>query len=139
MRHKTRSFWRRAQTKKAGPSPASITSAGMPSGALLDLDALVGEELLQLAGLEHLAGDVAAADELALDVELRDRRPVRIGLDALADLLVLEHVDALERLPDVVEDLDHLAREAAHRELRRALHEEHHVVGLHFGVDAGVG
>ena len=64
------------------------------SGALLQRDALVGHELLQLARLEHLARDVAAADELALDVELRDGRPVGIVLDALADALVLEDVDA---------------------------------------------
>src|SRR5262252_7995459 len=50
----------------------------------VDGDALVGKELLQLAGLEHLADDIAAANELALDVELRNGRPVRIELDAVA-------------------------------------------------------
>jgi hypothetical protein len=40
----------------------------------------------------------------------------------------------LIRHAEVVEDLDDLAGEAAHRELRRALHEEHHVV-LHLGFD----
>jgi len=35
-------------------------------------DAFLGEQLLQLAGLGHLAHDVAAADELALHVELGD-------------------------------------------------------------------
>ena len=44
------------------------------SGA--DGNALLFEDLLQLTGLVHLADDVAAADELTLDVELRDRRPV---------------------------------------------------------------
>mgnify|MGYP003693735643 CR=1 FL=1 len=48
-------------------------------GCRADGDALVGEQLLQFTGLEHLADDVAAADELALDVELRDGRPVRVG------------------------------------------------------------
>ena len=47
-------------------------------------DALGREQLLQFAGLEHLAHDIAAADELALDVELRNGRPVGIGLDAVA-------------------------------------------------------
>ncbi len=42
-----------------------------------DGDALLGEQLLQFAGLEHLADDVAAADELALHIELRNGRPVR--------------------------------------------------------------
>ena len=36
---------------------------------------------------------------------------------------------------DVIEDLDHLAREPALRKLRRALHEQHDVVGLHFVLD----
>jgi hypothetical protein len=42
---------------------------------------LVGE----LAAGVHLADDVAAADELPVDVELGDRRPARELLDALAD------------------------------------------------------
>src|SRR5512145_1926036 len=46
--------------------------------------ALLGEELLQLARLEHLGDDIAAADELALDEQLRNGRPVGIFLDALA-------------------------------------------------------
>jgi hypothetical protein len=47
------------------------------SGRNRRADTLVGEQLLQLAGLERLADDVAAADKLALDVELRNGRPVR--------------------------------------------------------------
>ena len=47
-------------------------------------DALLRQQRLQFAGLEHLHDDVAAADELALDVELRDGRPLRELLDALA-------------------------------------------------------
>ena len=48
------------------------------SGNRVDRDALVGKQLLQFAGLEHLTDDVAAADEFALDVKLRNGRPVRI-------------------------------------------------------------
>src|SRR5688572_21743005 len=55
-----------------------------------------GNQLLQLARLEHLLHDVAAADELALHVELRDGRPVGELLDALADLRVLQHDDGGE-------------------------------------------
>ena len=36
--------------------------------------------------------DVAAADEFTVDVELRNRRPVRVLLDALADVRILQHV-----------------------------------------------
>lgn len=43
---------------------------------------------LELARRRHLEHDVAAADELAVDVQLRVRRPVRQRLEALADRLV---------------------------------------------------
>src|SRR5579883_3470877 len=65
------------------------------------LDAFALEEIAQLARLEHLANDVAAADELAFDIELRDGRPAREFLDALADLWVREHVDAFELHPEM--------------------------------------
>src|SRR4051794_38108628 len=107
MRHKTPP-WPGALKRKGGAKPRLDLVSWMASGALLNLDALVGEELLQLAGLEHLAGDVAAADELALHVELGNGRPAGIFLDALADGLVLEHVDALVGYAEVVEDLDDL-------------------------------
>ena len=42
----------------------------------IETHALVLQQLLQLAFLEHLTDDIAAADELALDVELGDGRPV---------------------------------------------------------------
>src|SRR3712207_1015726 len=116
----------------AGLVPAIHVFAlsGLPAG-----DAAFCEVLLQLARLEHLADDVAAADEFALDVELRDGRPVGVFLDALAELVGVEHVDALVVDAEVVEDADHLGREAAHRKLRRALHEQHDVVRLHLAVD----
>src|SRR3546814_4299647 len=84
--------------------------------------------ILQLAGLEHLANNVAAADELALHVELREGRPVAEVLDALADAGVLQHVDAFELHIEVREDLDDGGRVAALREHRRALHEKHQLV-----------
>src|SRR5712671_1213747 len=72
-----------------------IWRAAKSSGCGVDRDALRGKQLLQFAGLEHLADDVAAADELALDVELRNRWPVRIGLDAVAQLGRFKDVEAL--------------------------------------------
>src|SRR5437868_5280760 len=66
------------------------------SGSGADRDSLFLQHLLQFARLEHLADDVAAADELPLDVELRDRRPVGECLDPLAHQRVGEHVDAFE-------------------------------------------
>src|SRR6185312_2263160 len=84
------------------------------------------DQLLQLARLVHLAHDVAAADELAVHVELRDGGPVRVLLDALADVLVLQHVDGEDLLRAAhLQELRGRGREAAHRLLRVALHVEH--------------
>jgi len=88
------------------------------------------QQLLQLARLVHLLHDVRAADELAVDVELRDGRPVGEFLDALADVRVLQHVDAEELLHAAgIERLHRERGKAALRELGRALHVEHHRVG----------
>src|SRR5262249_53207449 len=81
------------------------------------------------------ADDVAAADEFALNVKLRDGRPLGIGLDALTQLVVFEHVETLIGHDEIIEDLHDLAGEAAHRKLRRALHEQHHLVSLDLVVD----
>src|SRR5690606_40675979 len=43
---------------------------------------------VQFAAAGHLHDDVAAADQLTADVQLRDRRPVAVELDAFADLRV---------------------------------------------------
>src|SRR5688572_15317585 len=91
-------------------------------------DLLLFDELLKLASLEHLHHDVRAADELALDVELRNGRPFRIVLDALPDLRILEDIDGLERDAEMVEDGDGAAREAALREQGGSLHEQDDVV-----------
>src|SRR5580704_4089955 len=120
--------------KKAEPLAAEVDAA-LSLRRFPDRDALVLEQRLQFAGLEHLAHDVAAADELALDVKLRDGRPVRIVLDAAAQVVVFQHVEALIGHAQVIQDLYDLAGEAAHRELRRALHEQHDVVALYFIVD----
>lgn len=101
----------------------------------LDGHALAAQVLLQLARLEHLADNVASPDEFALDVELWDRRPVRIFLDAVSERVVGQHVDALVGDAEIVEDLDDLAGESALRKLRGSLHEENDVVGLDFIVD----
>ena len=84
----------------------------------------------QLAGLVHLQDDVAATHQLAVDEELRDRRPVRDRRELLADPRVGEDVERgvldLER----VERGGRAHREAAGRLVGGALHEEHHGVVL---------
>src|SRR5271167_3260543 len=97
------------------PAPRGWEGEGLshPNG-----DALLFEDLLQFTGLVYLADDVAAADELALDVELRDRRPVRKFLDSLADSRIGKDVDAFELDPKVAQDLNHCRGEAALRKDR---------------------
>src|SRR5450755_4692643 len=110
--------------------PEPITAMGPRSGGN-------AERRLQLAGLVHLGHDVRAADEFAVDVELGNRRPVGVALDALADLLVLEDVDRLQVADAAgLQDLDGAAGKAAHRKLGRSLHEENDAVVLDEIVDA---
>src|SRR6187551_1164775 len=93
------------------------------------------DELLQLAALEHFHHDVGAANELAVDVQLRDRRPVAVRLDALPDVRILEHVDRLEGHGQMLKDRDRPAREAALREKLGALHEKDHLIAADDLVD----
>src|SRR3954451_19316361 len=87
----------------------------------LRLDA---ERLGQLAGLVHLADDVAAADQLAVDEQLGDRRPVRDRAQLLADARVGQDVDRRVGGAEGVERGDRAGAEAAHGLLGAALHEE---------------
>src|ERR1044072_209994 len=61
------------------------------SSCLAERHALFFQSLLQLAGQKHFAHDVATADKFALHVELRDRWPIGIGLDAVPDFVGLKH------------------------------------------------
>src|SRR5690606_18853214 len=76
-----------------------------------------------------------------LYIKLRNGWPARIFLDALTQFIRRQNVDALILHTEIVEDLNDLTGETALRETRRALHEKHDVVGLHFIrdeiVDAG--
>jgi len=111
------------------------------SGPLLrpfSLSGLGSEQLLQLATLEHLHHDVGAANELTLHIELRNRRPIGIFLDAGPDLRVLKDVDRLVLRAETLEDGYSAALKAALGEERGALHEKHDVVPLDDVADAGL-
>ena len=71
-----------SQQHSACPRLNSLTPARPDS--LLASGLLHAEQLVKFARLEHTGDDVAAADELTVDVELRDGRPVREDLDAIA-------------------------------------------------------
>ena len=89
------------------------------------------EHLLKIAALVQLAGDVAAADELALDEHLRHGRPLGHLLERFPERIVRQDVHALELLhAGGLEDLAGASREAASREVGSALHEDHDVVAI---------
>merc|ERR1712216_4892 len=56
------------------------------------LDAIILECLRKFSVLVHLNHNIAASYKLALHVHLRYRWPVTVILDALPQLLVLEHI-----------------------------------------------
>src|SRR5690606_21680615 len=85
----------------------------------------------QFTRLVQLERDVAAADELAVHEQLRERRPIGKTRQVRADLRIFEHVDRMVFRVDRLQDLRRATGEAAHRELRRSLHEQHDGVALH--------
>src|SRR5471032_1601187 len=94
---------------------------------------------LQFARLKHLIHDVRTADELALDVELGNGRPVRVFLDALAHFRIVQHVDGGDVFDAAsFQDLDGAAGKTALWELGGALHEQHHRGGGHGFFDPGL-
>ena len=117
------------------PSSASLIALAARSSSVIvgRRDGLLddAELLLEVARGVHLLHDVAAAEELAVDVELRDGRPARVLLDAVANGGIGEHVDRLEGHARLLQDADHLGREAALREVLVAFHEENDTVLLH--------
>src|SRR5829696_6802333 len=90
----------------------------------------VAQPALEVARRVELLDDVRAADELALDENLRDRRPARELGQLLADLGVRQHVDRRDRRARLAERLERAHRIPAHDELRRSLHEDDDVLGL---------
>src|SRR5690606_30036345 len=64
-----------------------------------------------------------------------DGGPVRVLLDALAELAVGEHVDRLVLTHELIEDARNRRREAAAWCLRSPFHEQHDVVALDVFLD----
>src|SRR5579885_948048 len=82
---------------------------------------LLLENLRQLARLGELLHNVGAADELALDEHLRDRRPAREVREFLPDRGVGKDVHRGDGRARLAERAERAVRVAAHDELRRAL------------------
>ena len=60
------------------------------------LNALTLNQLLEFAALKHLGHDIRAADEFTVDVELGDRWPVGILLDALTNAFIIKDIDSMQ-------------------------------------------
>ena len=85
-----------------GPEASRPRRLGEADDLLLARLAVVRAERLvelplELAGRLQLLGDVGAADQLALDEDLRDRRPAGERRELLADLRVGKDVDRRDR------------------------------------------
>src|SRR5258708_26965654 len=114
----------------ATPNKICLSVRGLKDGK-----SIFDENLLHLRGLEHFAHDVASADEFALDVELRYRRPVGVDLDAIPQFGRVVYIERLVSDPDIFENLDQLTRKSALWKLRCSFHEEHDVVRPYFVLD----
>src|SRR5690606_6603615 len=82
------------------------------------------EQLVKIAGFEHLGDDVGSPDELSAYVELRDRGPGGKLLDALANLGVTQYVHRREDAGEAFEDLDSAGRKPAGGGFAGTLHEQ---------------
>src|SRR5262245_30558643 len=112
--------------KSRSPTSMLKASGGMGGNSAGELLAL--ELLLELSGRVQLGHDVAAAEELAVHVELRDGGPGGVFLDALAHVGRAQDVDRRVLRQQAVQDLHHASGETALRRRPVALHEEHHAV-----------
>ncbi|KAG0921226.1 hypothetical protein G6F31_020413 [Rhizopus arrhizus] len=94
------------------------------------------DDALELAGLEQLQDDVAAADQLTIDEQLREGRQIGEAWKVGADLGLFQHVDGAQGDGAGRHQCrDGAAGEAAHRVLRGALHEQHERVTIDLGLD----
>src|SRR6185312_798966 len=99
-------------------------------------DALLIQQFLEFAGLEHLDRDVTAADQLALHEQLREGGPVGIARQVGTHLGLGQHVHVAELDSQRLQHLGGPRRKAALREIGGALHEQHHRPALDLGLDA---
>src|ERR1041385_562484 len=82
-----------------------------------------------------LVNDITAADELAVDIDLWDRRPIRISLDAVPYRRIGEDILRRKRNAIGPEDLDRMGRKTTLREIGSPLHIQHDLIVLHLFLD----
>ena len=74
--------------------------------------------------------DVAAADQLPVDIKMRASRPVRVRLQPFPDLGILENVHERELRVHRAQCSDGLSGKPALGKVRRALHIEQHRIAI---------
>jgi hypothetical protein len=112
-----------------GPPPPPAPAQSGAADCLL-------HHLLQLALLVKLHRDVTTADQLAVDIDLREGRPVRVARQVLENFRVGQYVHMREFLPARGQRLGGTTGIPALRNLRRALHENDDRIVLHGSVDS---
>ena len=91
--------------------------------------------MLEFAALVHLDRDVTTADQLAIDIELRESRPIGIGLQRFAYFRILENIDVRELGLAGAQRAYGLGLEPALRKIGGALHIEDHGGGRELVLD----
>ena len=91
---------------------------------------------MQIATVEHLLDNIAAAHEFLIDVQLWNGWPVRVRFDAFTNLLVFQDVDRGVVGYQGIEDAHGGRGKSALRLLWRAFHEQHHAIRTDKRIDA---
>ena len=91
---------------------------------------------MKLAGIVHALDDVRATHQFTADIQLRNRWPVAVVLDALAHGFIAQHVEGFVVVDDVIETANGGGGKAARGRLAIAFHEQHHALAGEQGFDA---
>jgi len=96
------------------------------------------QQLLQLPTLIHTRNNITPPHKLPIHIQLRNRRPLRILLDALPHLRVIQNIHGRKIGSVLFEGADDRGGEAALGCGGGAFHVEHDAVGFDVVVDHGV-
>src|SRR5262245_39043261 len=94
----------RRTSLKSFPNTAVVlkSGAGLPTRTLililsfykcLNLLFCFGNKFLKFAAFVQIHDDIASADKFSADINLWDRRPIRISLDRVTNSFVFKHIN----------------------------------------------
>ena len=90
----------------------------------------------QFAALVQFQRDIAATDQLAAHVNLREGRPIGVAWQILEYFRIFQHIDIAELDATRGNGLGRTRGKSAHRELWRALHVNHDGGGFNLFANA---